>query len=181
MNKRLTIYNHLILLNLIIYLSVVNIFGQRYQKSFYVENRFDKEIKIPVKALNALEKEKSVKKCINFYKLNKSNLLPYSSKWFRATKVNLNNDKFPDLIVEHNTPCLSGVSRQPYWLLISNGKNYNVVFYGYTYSLYINTEKTNKHFNVTIDWATASTLFTETFGFDGKRYERIAYIEKPNN
>jgi hypothetical protein len=146
-----------------------------------LEERFKKETKIPIKALNALKKEKEITKCINFYKKNKSNLLPYSSKWFRAAKVNLNSDKYPDLIIEQNTPCLSGVSSQPYWLLVNNGTDYNVVLYAYTYFLYINTKKTNEHFNVTIDWATASTLFKATFGFDGKRYKRIAYIEKPNN
>ena len=150
------------------------IFGQKYQRSFYVEDRFKNEVVITKNALKAMGKDEQIQDCLKYSKENS-----LSSEWFNATEINLNTDKYPDLIIEPISRCRTAM-RPPYWVLLNKGNNYELVLTANTFSLYINKEKTNNHFNITIDWSTANTHYTTTYGFNGKKYFELAEITKPN-
>lgn len=153
------------------------VFGQEYQRSFHIQDRFKEEIKVTEKILNALTKDIQVKNCLEYSKENS-----LKKNWFRATNINLNNDGLEDVIVE---PTRAGncrtAMRPPYWILLNKGKNYELVLTANTFFLYINREKMNNHFNITIDWSTANTHYKTTYGFDGRKYIEIAESTKPNN
>ncbi len=152
------------------------VFGQNYQRSFYVQDRFKKEVKVSNKILNSLKTDVQIQNCLKYSKENS-----LKTNWFKATHINLNNDGLADVIVEPTRvgKCRTAM-RPPYWILLNKGNKYDLVLAANTFSLYINKEKTKGHFNITIDWSTAATQFKTTFGFDGRRYNKIAHLEKPN-
>ncbi len=152
----------------------MSVFGQNYQRAFDTEERLKNKVAISKVALKALVKDEQIQDCLE----NSGKSFPLS-EWFTATEINLNGDKYPDLIVEPVSRCRTAM-RPPYWILLNKRNKYELVLTTNTFFLYINKERTNDYFNVTTDWSTASTRYTITYGFDSKKYIEIAKKERPN-
>lgn len=75
---------------LVFYFSIA-VFGQRHETAFYDEDAFKKPVRIPTSVLKTLKQNGEVQKCLKSF-----GSLKFSADGFEATRIKLNNDKFPD-------------------------------------------------------------------------------------
>jgi hypothetical protein len=150
------------------------VFGQKYETSFYDENTFKNPVEIPNSVLKILKQDTDIQKCIN-----SSSGSTFSADWFEATRIKLNNDKFPDLLVKaKNCPLLIG-NATSFWFFRSKQNDYDLVLSIYTISIDILKKQTNGFYNVATSRSTASTTYSTTFTFNGKRYLKKRENETP--
>ncbi len=140
------------------------VFGQKFQDSFFIEEKFKKPVRVPTSALNSLKQDKEIQRC-----LKSGNLSKLSANWFEATKINLNNDRFPDLFVKAKEGCLTG-NAISVWFLRNDKTKYEVVLTDYTLVVDIDKKLSKRFYNITTNRSTPSTTFWTVYIFNGKRY-----------
>ncbi len=140
------------------------LFGQKYQTSFYGEDKFKKSVKIPNNVLETLKQHEWVARC-----LTSDNWSEFSQKAFDATYINLNNDKSADLLVKGKDGCLDG-NAISFWVFAKRGNKYDLVLFAYTIFVDINIKKSKGFFNITTNRSTGNATLYTTYSFNGKRY-----------
>jgi hypothetical protein len=88
---------------------------------------------------------------------------------FQATKINLNNDNLPDLLVKGQS-FLLGANVTRFWIFERTSQGYILVLKVPTHSLTVLKNKSNGFRNIRTDKLSAVQLFTDYYRFDGKNY-----------
>lgn len=147
--------------------------AQKYETSFYGENSFSNPIQIPVEVSKKLKKDWEAKGC-------SSSDGQFSNSRFEATKVNLNNDRLPDLLIKAKDPnhCLNG-NAVSFWAFTMRGGTFTPVFYTYTLSLEVTEKRSKNYFELWTGRCTASICFNRLFAFDGQEYAQTREWEEP--
>ncbi len=114
-----------------------------------------------------------MQRCIDF-NLEKG----FSADWFEATNVNLNDDKFPDLLIAAKKGCLNG-NAISFWVFTRKRNRYNQVLYVYTITLKIDKKHSGKYHQITEYRSTGNATNIITCAFNGKRYVKKRDIWKP--
>jgi hypothetical protein len=162
---------------ILIFCFSVSVFGQKYETSFYGEEKFKNPIRIPNKILKVLKQNKEVKRCSY-----PNSQTEFSRDWFEATYVNLNNDSLPDLLVkakdEYN--CING-NAISFWIFKKERNGYRLVLYLYTLAVNISKKKFQRHYKISANRSMGNTTYTRFYAFNSRKYIERGRIETPIN
>lgn len=147
-------------------------FGQKYQTDFFDETSFERPINIPTSILRSLKKDINVEKC------QRSNS-KFSANWFEATKINLNDDRFADVLIKAKNKCISDMA-SAFWLFLRKNNKYELVLNDYTIVMKIKRQKTKGLYNIQTSRATAMDNYISEYVFDGKAYYQKRKYLIPN-
>lgn len=143
----------------------ITAFGQKYQTSFF-EGNFKTTVEIPLIVFSILKKDIDIKECVKAGAQQN-----FTSEWFEATEINLNDDKFPDLLVQATKGCLTG-NAIGFWFFANSNGIYRKVLFDYTLVITINKKKVNGFYNIETSRSTGSERFINKYTLIGKAYLR---------
>ncbi len=156
-----------IVCTILVFCCSVFTYGQKHRTFFYGEDKLKNPVQIPNSVLRILKQDKWVQRCFI------PNAQPdFSGDWFEATNINLNNDKFPDILVKgkkDGTNCLNG-NADSFWVFIKKQNRYDLVLYVYTITVNIDKRKSKEFFNISTSRSTANATLLTTYTFNGKHY-----------
>lgn len=164
---------HFIVICLIFSLSIPG-FAQKYQRSFYGEDNFRNPIRIPASIQDKIKKDWQIR-------CTRQNIdEAFSTDWFEATLIHLNNDRFSDLLVKAKDPneCFNG-NAVSFWAFAKKGRNYNQVFYAYTLSFEVERKISNGYFELWTGRCTANSCLNTVFAFKRGKYHKTREWWKP--
>src|SRR5437867_10086831 len=133
-----------------------------FSQSFDSEGKLRNPVKIPAAVLKLLEKTDEVKSCIESPE--------FAADWFRAVKVNLNDDRRPDYLVKSDLTCLYGPRAATWWIFSLGTHGFRQVFSDSVLSLTIERRKTRSFRNIRTE-TTMVNIIRNTWKFNGRRYK----------
>jgi hypothetical protein len=150
-------------------------FAQKYDQSFYGEETFQDAVSIPPSVLAAIERDWQINGC-----RNPKTGEPFSHGWFEATYIDLNRDRYEDLLVKAKDPngCFNG-NAVSFWVFRNAGGKFNRVFSDYTLTVEITKMVSNWHFGLRTGRCSASICFNKLFTFNGQEYVLKREWEEP--
>ncbi len=149
------------------------LYAQKYQRSFYGEESFRNPIQIPVEVSEKLKRDWQGRGCSDSNE-------QFSTSWFEATRINLNDDKFPDLLIKAKDPNHSfNGNAISFWVFANRGGKFNQVFYAYTLSFEVTNIRSKNYFDLWTGRCTASICFNRSFTFNGQEYAKTREWEEP--
>jgi len=155
-------------------------FGQRYETSFYGEDKLKSPIRITEKILNVLKKDKEVRRCFGAEPRTQD-----LRSWFEATKINLNNDNYSDILVKgkddigkKESNCING-NAVSFWIFSKKQTGYELVLRLYTITVEIGRKKSKGFYDIRASRSTANTKYRTNYVFNGAKYERKGTREIP--
>lgn len=92
---------------------------------------------------------------------------------FVASRISLNGDRLPDLLVQGRTICFMGAHNTTFWLFAQDTKRagrYTLVFDIHADGLALGRRRTNTFRDFEAMSHSAVQLFTSQYRFDGKKY-----------
>jgi hypothetical protein len=95
-------------------------------QTFLSEKDIKNPVKMPAGILSSLKKSKVVEQCVQSGDLENANRLKAS--WFQTAKVNLNDDKIIDYVVQGKKGCLDGPRATTFWVFKGSGKGFDNVW-----------------------------------------------------
>jgi hypothetical protein len=135
----------------------------------------NRPVPVPEAVMAILRQDKFVRD-----EMENENLAPNGlpASWFSAGEVHLGGQSAKDLIVEGVGP-LRGANVITYWVFISKGQEYLLALSVPTHDLIVKTSRSSGYRNLESLRATAVTVTTVSFRFDGKQYRE--YSAKTEN
>lgn len=144
------------------------------QASFSSEGKILSPVTLPEDVLQQLAEydDGQLAKCQQEEFTRKAN----AASHFAASRINLNGDKAPDLIVQARTPCFMGAHNTTFWIFCGKSGNaapsYELTFDIAVDYLRILKTSTNNYRDVETASHTAVELYTIDWKFDGTRYRK---------
>jgi hypothetical protein len=129
-------------------------------------------VPIPDEALAILRRDDRVENELAYAAIAPEKL-PRS--WFSASEIALGSPGEKDLIVVAEGPLL-GANVDTFWVFVNSGKGYLLVLTIPAHDLIVKRSRTNGYRNLEAMAATAITVTTASFRFDGHQYRE--YSEK---
>jgi hypothetical protein len=100
--------------------------GATNAQAFLSEKDIKHPVKMPAGILSSLKKSKVVKQCVESGDVENVNQIKPS--WFQVAKVNLNNDRVADYVVQGDKPCLDGPRATTFWVFKGRAKGFDNVW-----------------------------------------------------
>jgi hypothetical protein len=151
-----------------VFLMLILFFSAVKAQTFDSEKDIKNPVKIPAGILNLLKKAKAVEECVQSGDLGVGDKLEAS--WFRAARVDLNNDKLADYVVKSNRSCLDGPRAATWWIFRGSAKGFAKVFEDSVLSLTIKKTKTAGFYDLQTE-TTMMNIIRNTWTFDGRKYK----------
>lgn len=145
----------------------------REQTSFSSETKVLYSVKLPPAILHKLAfyDDNQLKKCQENPDLRENDI----QKHFAASRIQINDDKLNDFIIQSQTQCFMGAHNTTFWLFIAEknkkGNGYRQLFDIASDDLKILKTKTNKHRDVETSSLTANEVSTILWKFDSEKYK----------
>ena len=136
--------------------------GATYGQTFESEGKLRNTVKLPTAVLALLKKTEEVKHC--------SEEAEFSPGWFRAIKINVNDDGKPDYLVKSELSCLYGPRAATWWIYSQGPKGFSLVFNDTVLSLTIGGRKTNGYRDIQTD-TTMVNIIRNTWKYNGHVYK----------
>src|ERR1043165_648908 len=147
----------------------------REQTSFGAEEKTEHPVALPADVLQALRRDERNQTCLAEGRSARD--IPAS--WFVASEIDLNNDRLPDLIITAKNPCLFGANINPFWVFSNSPRGHRLVLNVSTLGLDVLKTKSNGYRDIRVQAATATTLHTTIFKYDGRKYRAYRGWAKP--
>ncbi len=127
-------------------------------------------VPVPDEVLSILRRDDRVKN-----ELESADIAPEElpNSWFSASEIALGGPGEKDLIVVAEGP-LVGANVDTFWVFIHRDKAYALVFTIPVHDLVVKKSRTNGYRNLDVMAATAVTVTTASFRFDGHQYQRFS-------
>ena len=122
---------------------------------------------IPGEVLAILGRDDHVKHALNYQGITPENL---PASWFSASEIALGSSREKDLIVAAEGP-LIGANVDTFWVFIHRGRDYSLVLTIPALGLTVKNSRTNGYRDLEAGAATAVTITTASFRFDGQQYK----------
>lgn len=149
------------------------------QSSFGVEDELERPVKTPKDVLAVLRKDQDVKDCLQSAQENGEEPSDLST-WFAASKIDLNNDRQPDLVIKPDYWCLHGASAGPFWVFHHTEQGYVLVLKAGGMGLHILKTQTKGFRNIETSSVVGSeNVSTQTYQFDGRQYKLTSSKTEP--
>ena len=144
------------------------------QTSFSSEEKVSRPVKLPQSILKQLAEydDGQLGKC----QQDKSMRRPGIASHFTASKIDLDGDKRPDLLVQAQTSCFMGAHNTTFWIFTGKGTDaapaYELVFDIAVDFLNVLKTSTNGYRDIETASHTAVELYTIEWKFDGQKYQK---------
>jgi hypothetical protein len=138
------------------------------QSHFGEEVTIINPVEIPSDVLAILREDKRNQTCLREGELPTN----ITGSWFVGSKIHLHSDRFADLVVTVQNPCLLGANLVPYWLFQNTGHGYRLVLTTYTLSLNVRSSRTKGFRDVGASAVAGQTITTVTYRFNGMTYTK---------
>jgi hypothetical protein len=99
--------------------------------------------------------------------------------WFVASEVHLDGPDEVDLVVLPRNACLIGANVGPFWLARKTPQGFQIVFSSGGHDLEILRTRSGGFRDIRLESATATTLLTTTFKFNGQSYQPHQKTSRP--
>ena len=154
------------------YLPVVFIFVLFFSaakaQTFDSEKDIKKPVKIPAGILSLLKKAEAVKECLQRGEFDTGER--FDASWFRAAKVNLNDDKFADYVVKNNKACLNGPRAASWWIFSGSSRGFKQIFEDSVLLLSIKKTRTAGFHDIQTE-TTMVNIIRNQWKFDDRKYK----------
>ena len=140
-----------------------------YGQHFALEQDFSKPIPLPDAVYKILLRNKDINETIDQERDKGTSIKSIKSRFFDVTKVNVSDQKFPDLLVKAKS-LLSGMNTTRYWIFRKKSKGYGLVFKTTSFSLSILRNRSKGYRIVKISSISGSKVIIGYYRFDGKSY-----------
>ena len=101
------------------------------------------------------------------------------ASWFAASRVRLNDDDLPDLVVMAANPRLWGANIVPFWVFRSTPRGHELVLKVMTLGLEILRTKTNGYRDIRTTEVAAGKVTNTVYSFDGAEYQARRSSQEP--
>jgi hypothetical protein len=128
---------------------------------------------LPRSVLNAVMRTKEAKQAQQQAAIGGIELVP--TDILHARHIRLSNDGAVAILVVGSQYPLSGADRSWFWVVRQSGLHVSVLLWTGANCIKILPHKTNGYADITSVWASAATMRTETYRYDGKVY-RLASV-----
>ena len=168
-SKRLV---RLCLAALLIAMAVGDAFAQTGRRLPKEQTRFGAEVaitnatEIPSEVLSILREDKRNQSCLK----NGESSTNIISSWFVGSQIHLHGKGNADLIIAAKNPCLLGANLVPFWVFSTTPRGHELVLSVTALGLDVLKTTTNNYRDIRTAAATAGSVRTVIFKFDGKEY-----------
>jgi hypothetical protein len=139
---------------------------RKEQSHFGAEVAIRKPVEIPPDVLSILREDKRNQTCLR----DGESLTNITSSWFVGSRIHLSVDGDVDLVVTARNKCLLGANLVPFWVFRSRPQAHELVLSVSALGLDVLNTKTNNYRDIRTGAATAQSVRTVIFKFDGKEY-----------
>jgi hypothetical protein len=140
--------------------------SQREQSRFGAEVAIRRPVEIPAEVLSILREDKRNQGCLREGE-SPTNII---SSWFVGSRIHLNGDSKRDLVITAKNTCLLGANLVPFWVFRNTSQGQELVLSVSALGLDVLNTKTNNYRDIRTGTATARTVHTVIFKFDGRKY-----------
>ena len=140
--------------------------SQEAQSRFGAEVAIRRPVEIPNDVLSILREDKRNQTCLK----DGQSPTNITSSWFVGSRIYLNNDSGSALVVTARNTCLYGVNLVPFWVFRNEPQGHELVLRVSALGLDVLNTKTNNYRDIRASAATARSVHTAIFKFDGKEY-----------
>lgn len=134
-----------------------------------MEQDFHRPVSLPNSVYKTLLKNKDINKTIKEEVANGKSIKSIKSRFFDVTNININDDKYPDLLVKAKS-LLSGMSVTRYWIFKGTSKGHVQIGEIGTFSLSILKHKHNRYRIIEGAYPKGDKAYINYFRFNGKKY-----------
>lgn len=99
--------------------------------------------------------------------------------WFVASQIHLDGANEIDYVIQANGGCLLGANITSFWIYRDSQRGYKPILVIHVHDLDVLRKKWKGYREIRVYSMTVSTITTETFRFDGERYQSYRKITKP--
>jgi hypothetical protein len=145
------------------------------QRLFGAEETIIRPVDIPADVLDILQRDERNRTCLAPSAPSKG----IDSSWFLASRIELNNDSSPDLVIVPSNPCLFGANIIPFWMFRNTPQGHKLILNVSGLGLEVLNERTNGYHDVRVDSPTAREVLTTVFKFNGDRYRAGRFSRNP--
>ncbi len=149
----------------------------------------NRPVEIPEAALQVLRSSQRVLRCLSMEGIAADQV---PAGWFVGSEIHLNGEDETDLVVLPNVPkivayefppslnggCLLGAHTGPFWVLRSTGSKYELLLETDAEVLEVLNSRTKGNRDIKEVTGFIGTVVSETFGFDGEKYQPSEHQEK---
>lgn len=139
---------------------------QKEQTIFGAETEIASPVNVPEDVLEALRSDKRNQTCL----AENESAKKIVASWFSASKIHLNSDGLPDLVVTATNPCLFGANLHPFWIFRKTPRGHKLVLSVSALGLEVLSTRSKGYRNIRTTVATATTVGNTVFRFDGIKY-----------
>ena len=140
--------------------------SQREQSRFGAEVAIRTPVEIPAEVLSILREDKRNQTCLR----DGESPTNITTSWFVGSRIHLNGDSERDLVITAKNTCLLGANLVPFWVFRNTSQGHELVLSISALGLDVLNTKTNNYRDIRTGTATARTVHTVIFKFDGKKY-----------
>ncbi|HEY0428498.1 MAG TPA: hypothetical protein VGC76_12015 [Pyrinomonadaceae bacterium] len=137
------------------------------QTIFNLEENVSKKASIPDAVIAVLKSDKAVDACFQ----EKGKGAVNEADWFEASKIDLNADRRPDLIIKAKDSCLFGANQGPFWIFQNAPDGYQQIFSASGLQLAVLPKKQNSFNQIKISKAVAMKPSSRIFSFKNGKYQ----------
>jgi hypothetical protein len=116
--------------------------GAANAQSFLSEKDIKHPVKMPAGILSSLKKSEVVKQCVESGDVE--NVGQIKASWFQVAKINLNNDRVADYVVQGKKGCLDGPRATTFWVFKGRAKGFDNVWEISCLMISVNKKKMTK-------------------------------------
>jgi len=150
------------------------------QTGFGAEEAVRRPVELPPDVLRILRSNSDIQRsCLK--RVGSADEIP--SSWFIGSRVNLNRDNLPDLVVSSApaNPCLGGANIVPFWVFRNTSKGHQLVLDVSTFNLEILKSRSGRYRDIQTEELTAVKILRARYKFNGRRYRVARSWERPIN
>ena len=140
--------------------------SQKEQSHFGAEVAIRKATEIPTDVMSILREDKRNQTCLR----DGESPTNITSSWFVGSRIHLNGNGDADLVVTARNNCLLGANLVPFWVFRNTPQGHELVLSVSALGLDVLNTKTNNYRDIRTGAATAQSVHTVIFKFDGKEY-----------
>jgi len=139
---------------------------QDEQTHFGAEVAIREPTKIPADVLSILREDKRNQTCLG----DGESPASITGSWFIGSRIQLSANSDADLIVTAQNKCLLGANLVPFWVFRKTRETHELVLSTNALGLDVLNTRTNGYRDIRTGSATAESVRTVNFKFDGKEY-----------
>jgi hypothetical protein len=149
------------------FIAVTMLFGGSAEaQRFESEDELRSTVTLPADVFQTLSALKQTREC------EASSGGKVSRKWFKATRIDLNGDKFGDLLVKSEEPCMHGPRAANWWIFAGSPNGNRKVFEDTVTAVVLAKKKKTGFRDIRTD-NVMMEIYRNTWKYDGRRYKLI--------